>query len=65
MSLRSPGGTQKILVPTDAPIVTFAPDQRDLLVPGAAIFCSANVAADGGLSVKRVLVGKNGLVPPM
>jgi len=65
LSLTYKGGTQKILVPADVPIVTFAPDERSLLVPGAAIFCGATVGADGGLSLKRVLVGKNGTVPPM
>jgi hypothetical protein len=32
---------------------------------GAAVFVPAQRAADGALSAARVLVGKDGVVPPM
>jgi hypothetical protein len=61
----SPKGTDvQIVVPPGVPIVTFGPGDPSLLVPGAAVFFSAT-SADGRLSATRILVGKDGVVPPM
>ena len=38
---------------------------KSLLVPGAGVFVAAVRTADGSLSAWRVLVGKDGLMPPM
>jgi hypothetical protein len=59
------GESLKMLVPADAPIVTFEPADRSLLKPGAHVFLTAQRGADGMLSAARVAVGKDGLVPPM
>jgi hypothetical protein len=59
------GESQKIVVPTDVPVVTFEPSDRSMLKPGAYVFLTAQRAADGSLSAARVAVGKDGLVPPM
>jgi hypothetical protein len=61
------GGDQPIdiTVPATAPIVTFAPGSPELLKPGNHLFTTATKGADGRLSAARVLVGLNGLVPPM
>lgn len=59
------GGEQTVAVPPDTPIVTFAPGGRDLLVPGAHFLGFASKGADGALTAERLLVGKDGLVPPM
>ena len=45
--------------------MTFEPGEHALLVPGAHILLTATKQADGSLTAARVLVGKNGLVPPM
>jgi hypothetical protein len=45
--------------------VTLGPGDKALLAPGAAVFVPAQRAADGTLSAGRVLVGKDGVVPPM
>jgi hypothetical protein len=59
------GGSQTIRLPADAPIVSFAPgDKADLKVGAAAIARGAK-GADGVVDASAVLVGKNGLVPPM
>jgi Domain of unknown function (DUF5666) len=65
LTLKYKDGEAKITVPADAPIVTLGPGDKVLLAPGAAVFVPAQRAADGSLSAGRVLVGKDGLVPPM
>jgi hypothetical protein len=65
MTLRYKDGQQTILVPSDAPIVTFEPGSREMLVPGAHVIVTATVRPDGSLAASRVAVGKDGLVPPM
>ena len=60
-----PDGEKIIVVPPDTPVVTFEPGSRDLLVKGAHCIVSGTEAPDGTLSVIRILVGKDGLVPPM
>lgn len=59
------GGQQRILVPQGIPIVTFVPADKSLLVPGAQVFVPAQMGADGSMSAPRVLVGKDGIKPPM
>ena len=58
-------GKRSIMVPPEAPIVTFTPADRSLLVAGAPVFLGAAVAADGSLSAARIVTGRNGLAPPM
>jgi hypothetical protein len=65
MTLKYPGGEQVVVVPPKAPIVTFEPGTREMLRPGVHVFLVATVEPDGALKASRVLVGKDGLVPPM
>ena len=58
------GGERTITVPADAPVVSFAPGDQAMLVPGAHVIVQAQGDA-GGLKAERVTVGKDGLVPPM
>ncbi|MBA1349659.1 hypothetical protein [Rhizobium sp. WYCCWR 11146] len=58
------GKEKKIAIPDGTPVVTIAPATNDDLVPGAAVFIPAEKAALGPLA-HQVLVGKNGVVPPM
>jgi hypothetical protein len=58
-------GEKKIVVPKDAPIVTYVPGDRAELKAGAKIFVIAAVPqADGTFNVARVNVGR-GVTPPM
>jgi len=59
------GGQQTIVIDKSTPIVAFAPGARADLKPGAAIVARAAKAADGAYEATRVLVGKDGLTPPM
>jgi hypothetical protein len=65
LSLSFKGGSNKIVVPSDAPIVTFAPAERADLKPGAPVMFGATKNADGKLAASRVTVGKDGVAPPM
>ncbi|MDV4158472.1 hypothetical protein [Rhizobium brockwellii] len=58
------GKEKKIAIPDGTPVVTIAPASNDDLVPGAVVFIAAEKAASGPLA-HQVLVGKNGVVPPM
>ncbi|MGR9162578.1 hypothetical protein [Rhizobium leguminosarum] len=58
------GKEKKIAIPDGTPVVTIAPATKDDLVAGAVVFIPAEKAASGPLA-HQVLVGKNGVVPPM
>lgn len=59
-------GEKKVIVPPEAPIVTYVPGDRADLKPGAKIFIvAAQKQPDGTLSAARVSVGRDGLTPPM
>ena len=58
-------GSQAITLPANIPVVTFAPGQASQLTSGAHVIVFATRQANGILKAERVLVGKNGLTPPM
>ncbi len=59
------GQSKKIAIAPNTPIVTFAPAVNADVKPGAAVFVPADRGDDGKLSTTRVVVGKDGVVPPM
>ncbi len=59
------GGEKKLAIPDGIPIVTFAPATEADLKPGATVFVPAKRGADGALSAGTVVVGTNGVNPPM
>jgi len=65
LTVQYKGGEQKILVPEDVVVVSYAPAERSELKPGAPIFVIALRQADGSLLSPRVNVGLHGQVPPM
>jgi hypothetical protein len=65
LKLKHKDGATEIVVGPRTPIVTFVPDKKDLLKPGATIFIRAVKKADGSITAARVLVEKNGVKPPM
>ena len=59
-------GSKAIVVPPEAPIVTFVPAERADLKPGTRIFTAATRAGqDGPWSAASITVGKDGVDPPM
>jgi hypothetical protein len=65
LTLKYKDGTQTIKVKPGTPIVTFAPGDRADAKVGAKVFLGATKGADGSLTAARLLVGKDGLTPPM
>ncbi len=65
LSLSFKGSSNKIVVPPDVPIVTFAPAERADLKPGAPVMFGATRNAEGKFTASRVTVGKDGVAPPM
>jgi hypothetical protein len=61
----SGGKEKKISIPDGVPIVTFAPATEADLKPGATVFVPAQRGDDGALAAGFVVVGTNGVAPPM
>jgi len=59
------GGTQNIAVPPDATIVEFTAGTADEIKPGAKVFVLAHAEPDGKMTAGAIVIGKNGLKPPM
>ena len=58
------GKEKKIAIPDGTPVVTIAAAGKEDLVPGATVFITADKAAAGPIA-HQVVVGKDGVVPPM
>jgi hypothetical protein len=59
------GGSQTIRLEQGTPIVGFALGARADLKPSAAIIARGPRAPDGTIDAARIMVGNDGLVPPM
>jgi hypothetical protein len=66
LSLKYKDGEKMIVVPSDAPIVNLVPGDKADLKPGTKIFIPAWAKkADGSWEAAVVLVGRDGITPPM
>ena len=65
LSVRYKGGEKKVVVSPDTPIVNFVDGAKSELKAGAKIIAFVAKQSDGTLSSKRVLVGRDGITPPM
>jgi hypothetical protein len=65
LTVKYKDGTQTIKVKPGTPIVTFAPGDKADAKVGAKVFMGATKGADGSFTAGRLLVGKDGLTPPM
>jgi hypothetical protein len=63
LQLKYKDGQKTLVVPPDAPVVTFRPADRGLLVPGASVSLSAQVV-DGKPTAQRINAGRNGFQLP-
>ena len=59
------GGTKTVVVPPDVPIVTYTEGSMASLVPGAHVIVAAEPSTDGVLRARRIVVGQDGMAPPM
>ena len=64
LTLAYNGGTQTIMVPTDASISMLVPGERSHLLPHAAVSLTAAPGADGKLIAQRIQVGPPEVQPP-
>lgn len=64
MRLTYKGGEKTVIVPPDAPVVTFRPGTDALLVPGAKVMVNAQ-EKNGTPTALRVTAGRDGFAPPM
>jgi len=64
LKLRYKGGEQTVTVAANAPVVTFKPGDRTLIVPGAKVVVTAQLH-NGKPTALRALAGRNGFTPPM
>jgi hypothetical protein len=65
MKLKYKDGDAKVFVPSGTPIVKNVPTDRSALKPGAGVYIPAVREAGGTLIARRVIVGVNGVMPPM
>ena len=65
LTLKYKGGEKTVVVPAEAPVITYEPGNPTMLVPGAHVIVFVGADADGTLRAQRIGVGKDGLVPPM
>lgn len=63
LELKYKDGEKTIVVPPEAPVVTFRPGDRSLLVPGASVSLTAQVI-DGQATALRINAGRNGFALP-
>ena len=61
----SPSEAAEAGIADDTPVVSFAPAIRADVTVGAPVFVPAERGSDGALASISVVVGVNGVVPPM
>lgn len=65
LALTYKGGEKTVIVPDGVPLIASEPGDRSLLVPGAHVVAYVYPDRDGGLTVDRLSVGKNGFATPI
>lgn len=65
LTLSYKDGQKTIVVPPEAPIVTFIPAEGADLKPGVRVMATVVKAAEGPAALNSIVVGKDGVDPPM
>ncbi|NLS00680.1 hypothetical protein HGP17_27950 [Rhizobium sp. P38BS-XIX] len=65
LSLTYKGGQKKISIPPGTPVVTFGNATKADVKPGAGVIINGTTTGDNMVESDRVIVGINGVVPPM
>ena len=65
LTLTFPGGSRKIVIPPDVPVVQFNAAQHADIKPGVQVFIVAMGDAGSGWKTNNVAIGQNGAAPPM
>jgi hypothetical protein len=64
LQLSYKGGSNTVTVPENVPVVAFIPADRTDLIAGKKVVVTATPTAGGTFATQRILVEKNGVVPP-
>lgn len=64
LKLSYKGGSNSVTVPENVPVVTFSPATHDDLKPGKKVFVVASPSGSD-FAAQRIVVEKDGVVPPM
>jgi hypothetical protein len=59
------GGSRQIRLPADAPIVAITPEDRSDIKAGAAAVVRGAPGENGVVDATAVIIGRNGVAPPM
>jgi hypothetical protein len=65
LTLKYAGGEKTVIVPPGTPVVRLEPADRAALAPGDHVFAAGDKQPDGTVVVRRMMVGKGGVVPSM
>jgi hypothetical protein len=66
LTLTYKGGEKKVVVPANAPIVTYEPGKKEDVKRGIGIIVvAAEKLPDGTFRANRITIGRNGVNPPM
>src|SRR5580698_2232577 len=65
LQLSYKGGSNTVTVPANVPVVAFIAADRSDLTAGKKVIVTATPGANGAFTAQRILVEKNGVVPPM
>ena len=65
ITVKYKGGEKTIAVPDDVPVVSLAPADRSIIEPGASVVVFAKRDVNGAPAADRLVVGRDGTVPPM
>ncbi len=65
LTVKYRGGDKSVTVAPSTKVVALVPGDRNDLMPNEKIFIPAATAAGNGFEATRVMVGKDGVVPPM
>ena len=65
LTLTYKGGEKKISIPPGTPVVTFGKATKDDIKPGAGVIINGMTTGDNMVESDRVVVGINGVIPPM
>jgi hypothetical protein len=58
-------GKKTVVVPPRTPVVALEPADRSAIQAGDRVFAAGARQGDGSVTVDRMVIGKNGVVPPM
>jgi len=65
LSLSYAGGQKTVLVAPGTPVVRLEPADRSAIAAGGHVFAAGARQPDGSIAVDRMVVGKDGAIPPM